>query len=203
MTALFLSKSIHKLLVIGPSYDRLNEVSLRIEELISNYDCVIINGGICYPSDNLELVKERIQKINQLASTNKVIYVAGRNDLTLLSKTDDQEIIEWIRGCYNMVVVKFPSRTVLVMDGGVPQGTRSLEQLIESIEISFVSQINNKPWHHSYNGGLGYVISNNPLSDKSPEYYNYSMQLGNLYSSQATVYAQEMDEVGLKKTILI
>ena len=89
------------------------------------------------------------------------------------------------------------------MDGGIPSDVIGSRQLLNNLEASFVNQIDNKPWHLSYNGTLGYVVANNPLTNKAPQYYNYSMQLGNLPGEESCVYAQEVDEIGLKRNILL
>lgn len=140
--------------------------------------------------------------MNQLvADTQKVIYVAGRADYVLYQGLEerDQEISQWIRTRCNVCLAEFPTRTVLVMDGGLPRKVQSKMALQDNLEVSFVSGIDGKPWHEQYMGDLGYVISNNPMTNKSPQYYNYSMQLG----SSTALYAQEVDEVGLKQTILL
>lgn len=198
MTALILPKPFQKLLVTNSIHSKFEKINL-IENIISNYERIIINGGIANLNDNLADIKTRIVKINQLINERGAIYILGRSDLEFLQQTNDDDVIKWFCQCPNIVIVNFLSHTVLITDGGIPLGIKHINQLLENIEVSFVSQINGKPWHYYYNGGLGYVISNNPISDKSPEYYNYSMRLGN----KSDLYCQEFDEIGLKQTILI
>ncbi len=200
MSAINLSVPIGKILVVGPIYDKMEKLSI-IENLMPEYQFVIFNGGLCFPSDDLVKLKVRIDKMQSFLDNNKTIYLAGRADLMLLQKLEDTEISNWIRHRPNMAIIKYPTRVALVMDGGIPSGTKSNNDLIDNMEVSFISQINEKPWHISYNGGLGYVISNNPLTNHFPDYYSYSMQLGNSYSPNGFVFAQEIDEIGLKKTI--
>jgi hypothetical protein len=202
MTALIIEKAIRKLLVVGPIYNQTNKLS-RVKELMPNYDCIVFNGGLSYPYDDIQEVKNRIDQMNELLISKKVIYIAGRYDLLLLKETEDTKVSQWISNMCNVVLVNFPTRSVLITDGGIPYGTSSKGELFDNLELSFVSQYQDKPWHQSYNGGLGYVISNNPLTSRAPQYYSYSMQLGNLYSKEVAVYAQEVDEVGLKQTILL
>lgn len=199
MTALILSKPLRKLLVIGPIYNKLDKLS-KIDELLSQYDYVIFNGGLCYSLENL---KKRLQAFDNWAVNKKIIYIVGRNELQLLNKIDDQEILTWIHSHCNIVIANFDSRTVIVTDGGLPQNLKGMYELMDNLEVSFISQVGDKPWHVNYNGGLGYVISNNPLNDSPPQYYNYSMRLGCLYDPNAPVYAQEVDEIGLKNSILL
>jgi len=200
MTSANLSVPFGKILVVGPIYDRIDKLSI-VEDLMPQYQFIIFNGGLTYPSSNLDHVKCRIGKMQDLLRNKKIIYLAGRSDLTLLLSLNDDDVANWIRQCANIAIVKFPTRTVLVVDGGIPPGIKSNNDLIHNMEVCFISKINEKAWHYSYNGGLGYVISNNPTTNHFPEYYKHSMQLGNSYSAEVSVFAQEIDENGLKKTI--
>jgi hypothetical protein len=189
-----------KILVVGPIYNRLEQLS-HVQYITSNYDWIILNGGICFPSDNLTEVQQSIDIVNNLiATTDNVIYCAGRLDLLLLNSLEDGYLTSWIKNCPNIVIADFPTRSVLIMDGGLPTSIKKRNQLSDNLEISFISHIDNKPWHQSYDGKLGYVISNNPLTNTEPRFYNYSMQIGN---SSGPLYAQEVGELGLKKTILL
>ena len=89
----------------------------------------------------------------------------------------------------------------MVMDGGIPPAVQSKKQLLDNLELSFVSTIDGKPWHQSYNGRFGYVISNNMMTDDLPQYHTYSMQIG--CKDNERVYAQEVDDIGLKRLFLI
>ena len=86
------------------------------------------------------------------------------------------------------------------MDGGIPPGTKSNNDLIDNMEVSFISQIKEKPWHTSYSGGLGYVISNNPLTNHFPSFIVIPCSLVMPIVQRGFVFAQEIDEIGLKKT---
>ncbi len=203
MSAITLPIISGKILVVGPIYDKIDKLSV-VEKMISQYKYIIFNSGLCYPS-NIDKIKLRIQRIQSLIDKNKIIYLAGRTDYTILKSLtkDNKNIVEWINNKPNIAIINFPNYTVLIVDGGIPITIKSISDLKENIEVSFISQINEIPWHLSYNGGLGYVISNNPLTNNCPKYYNYSMQLGSSYSEESSVYAQEMDEIGLKQTILL
>lgn len=166
----------------------------QVEALIPQYDFTIFNGGLLYPFDSN--VQRRIDKMNEITSKTKSVYLAGRLDYMQIGSSPALD--KWIQGCYNVVVADFPSRTVIVVDGGIPPNT-TRQDLAHDLEVSFISQIDNKPWHLNYNGGLGYVVSNNPLTVTTPQYYKYSMQMGNRYTQDSPVYAQEVDEIGLKK----
>jgi hypothetical protein len=193
MPALIIPKPFRKILVVSLIYNKMDKLS-QIEEMIPQYDFTIFNGGLLYPVD--DNIQQRIDKMNQITSTSKSVYLAGRLDY--MQANSSPELNKWIHGCYNVAIADFTSRTVIVVDGGIPPNV-TRQDLSNNIEVSFISQIDNKPWHLNYNGGLGYVISNNPLTVTTPQYYKYSMQMGNQYTPESLVYAQEVDEVGLKK----
>ena len=194
MPAIILPQTIRNILVIGPIYNKIDKLP-AIEDMISKYDYTIFNGGLLSTLDNIGY---RFDKITKLMNSGKVIYLAGRLDYLLSSTLKDFKIAKWINNCPNIAICKFVTRFVQIMDGGLTKDIESYDYLIDNLEVSFISKINDRPWHQFYNGGLGYVISNNPISDK-PNYYNYSMQLG----TEGSIYAQEVDENGLKKTILL
>ena len=179
MPAIIINK-ISKALIVGPIYDKVD----YLNDL--NYDHIILNGGLC---------NSNFEKIKELTSTNKVIYLASRNDY--LSK--DRKLFDWINTRPNIAIIEFANHKVLTMDGGIPTNVKNRNDLMDNLEISFI----NIDWHKSYNGGLGYVISNGPLTNGYPKFYNYSMQLGNIIGPDSKVYAQEVDEIGLKQIIPI
>lgn len=196
-------KPTQKLLVVGPVYDRLHKL-LQVESMFSQYDWIIFNSGLCFPNNDLSEVKKRIEIMDQYLATGKVIYNAGRQDYLLFAKLEESEAIlkRWIRSRPNVVLAEYHSRSIFIVDGGIPEKIVGRSELGDNLEVSFISNIRNKPWHQSYNGRLGYVISNNPLTLGRPQYYNYSMQLGN-QCEDGSLYAQEVWERGLKRTILL
>lgn len=201
MPAIIIPKPFRKILVVGPIYniDKLT----HIEKIIPEYDWVIFNGGLCCPSDNIQEIKSRIMAINKLISNKQTIYLAGRTDYITLNNIQEESIEKWIVAQPNVAVVNFSSRSVIILDGGIPNTIKSQRDLANNLEISFISKIENKPWHQCYDGGLGYVISNNPVAAVRPRYYKHSMQLGTTTLPDSSLYAQEVDEIGLKKTISI
>jgi hypothetical protein len=201
MPALLVPKSFKKILVIGPIYDKIGKLS-AIETIAPKYDWLVFNGGICFP-DEEQAAKSRIDQMRQFISMHNAIYIAGRTDYLFANKTKDKEMSGWIFSCPNVGIFEFPTRFLLVMDGGIPNNIQSRNQLYDNLEASFVSKIDDLPWHELYNGCVGYVIANNPLTTGIPQYYSHSMRLGNFYNSSSKIYAQEADEIGLKQIILI
>jgi hypothetical protein len=206
MPSLILKKNINKILVVGPIYDNINVFSF-IEKNISHYDYIIINGSLCYPFNNIESVKDRIKQLNELLISNKIIYNVSNYDYELLAKlysnNSDKDIQDWISTKPNVIIITFTNQTNVIITSGGITPLMNKNSLNDSIETSFINNINNKSWHLSYNGMYGYIISNNPLTNDSPIFYKYSAQIGNKYSENLNIYAQEVDKFGLKKTILI
>lgn len=202
MPGLIIPQPFQKILVVGPLYDKIEKLS-RLDEIASEYDWIIFNSGLCHPSDDIKQVKERIDKMKEFVSKHKSAYLVGRSDYLLLTQTKDKDIEKWVSGSYNIALADFSSRGVVITDGGIPNSVVKRMDLLNCLEASFLSRVDDKPWHESYNGRVGYVISNNPLTDKHPKYYRHSMQLGNSYSPENAVYAVEVDEISLKKTIVL
>lgn len=203
MSALVLENPISKILIVGPIYNKLDKLQ-RAKSLIPNYDVVIFNGNLCYPFDNLNEVTDRINILETIIQPKKIIYNLGNYDLKLLQQLQQTNqfphIKKWLSTQNNVIMIN--SCHLIVTGGGVtPQMTRT--SLLNNIETSFVSHINGKPWHTQYGGGYGYIVSNNPLTTQPPQFYNFSAQIGNLYGDKTQVYAQEADQYGLKRTILL
>jgi hypothetical protein len=207
MTAIILNKTVNKILVVGPVYDKLEKLR-RAADLIPNYDYTIFNGGLCYPNDNLLEVKQRIDKMEELFLTRKVFYNVDCRDLQLATSLDESKsnpsILQWIWSKPNVIIVDFKSAqsTIIITGGGLtPQMTK--DKLKDNLETSFVSLINGVNWHKIYGGMYGYIISNNPLTFQKPQFHSFSAQIGNDYGAETQVYAQEADGFGLKRTILL
>lgn len=198
MPKLTLQNHFDTILIVGPIYDKIDKLD-KIKEISKNYDLTILNGNICYPFEDAE---KRIEYLETYLSSN-VIYNVGNFDLQLLQQTNSKETQNWINTKPNVIKIEFKNKLCLIVTSGGISPKMKMADLDDSIETSFISQINEKPWHLTYGGGYGYVISNNPLTSSPPEFYNYSAQIGNFYSDTFKVYAQEADQYGLKDTILI
>lgn len=190
-----------KILVVGPIYNKIDKFNRAIS-LINNYDLLIINGNFLYPEDSS--IKERIDLLKSNMKYNNFIYNLGNYDLELLNSSNNQDLKDLIQSQPNVIIIEFTRGTyILVTSGGIPKGINNHEILNNNIEASFVSKIDGKAWHESYEGKIGYVISNNPLTFNMPKFYNYSCQIGNNFGENYEVYAQEADQNGLKETILL
>ena len=201
MPAIIVPKPFKKILVLGPIYDKTHKLP-AISDLSKDYDWIVFNGDICYPGE-LCKVKPRIDQIREFLASYKAIYLAGRLDYLFAGKTNNYEVRDWIYSLPNIAIFDFQTRPVLIMDGGIPKNIYERSKLMNNLELSFVSNIDNKPWHDSYYGCFGLVISNNPLTDKWPQHYTNSMQLGNVYNAGAPICAQEVGEIGTKPIILV
>lgn len=200
--ALFtLPKFIQNVLVVGPIYNKLDKLE-KIKQLMTSYDWIVFNDSITYNIDICSDNNPQIKLMDQLLSSGKATYNIGKIDLLLASKLNifnstQSKIESWIRNKPNVVKIDFNSSfQLLVVSGGIPVNITKQEQLESNIEISFMIHC-----HQTYTGGLGYVISNFPLTQSAPTYYRYSSQIGNAVDGQ--VYALEINRNGVQKTILI
>lgn len=203
MPALIFNKINHKILVVGPIYDKIEKID-RILHLEKNYDLVIINGSLCYPNSDETETENRIKLFNDKIFNNpKILYNLGRYDWIFARQYPDHTISKWIANKSNVIIIEFQNQsTTIITNGGVtPQMDRA--KLMNNIETSFVSYINGIPWHKKYSGRYGYIISNNPLTFSEPQFYPFSMCLGNKYGDETQVYAQEVTPLGLEQTILL
>lgn len=202
MAGLILPGPFQKILVVGALYNNIDKLT-RLSEIASEYDWIIFNSGLCYPTSDVKQVKDRILRMKDFISQHHAAYIVGRSDYLMLTKTSDLQIESWVKGSYNVAILDFASRSIVVVDGGIPNGIQKRSDLYDNMEVSFTSRIDEKSWHESYNGRVGFVISNNPLAGKSPQIYSHSMQLGNAFVEDGPVYAIEVDDISLKKTIVL
>lgn len=200
MTAFTIKNFQHKALVVGPIYNKTEKFK-KIQEIENNYDLIIFNGNLCYPYESISELEERIEIFNQ---NPKWVFNLGQYDLKVLIDSNiSSKVKEWISSKSNVVIIEYKNQTSLIILGGGLTPTIGKKDLQENLEVSFISNFNNEIWHKSYGGAYGYIISNNPLTDQPPAFYNYSMQIGNYFSQNNKVYAQEVDQYGLKETILL
>lgn len=186
-----------KVLVVGPIYNHISKLN-KLLQLSQLYDFIIINGNILYPAD--ETIDDRIGSLSKIIDKGKFIYVNGDLDYQLIKNINYQK---WLECNPNVVFIQYKQNTYIVTCGGVsPEMNR--DTIYSSLETTFVSNIGNINWHDSYGGGYGYIISNNPLTNNPPMFYNFSVQIGNKFCGEKTAtYAQEIDEYSLKDTILL
>lgn len=202
MLATIALKSSDKVLIIGPIYDKIND-NQTVGNLIKNYEYTIFNGGLCHPDYELIENKNRITTLNSYSDKYRIFYILNKFDY-LANRKYDNQISNLTKNYNNVAIIKYNSRNIVITGGGIPNNIKSIDMLSNNYECSFISKINEKPWHENYNGSLGYVVSNSPLTTEYPKFYSHSMQLGNTYkSNEYKVYAQEIDEIGLKKTISV
>lgn len=201
MGALLLPKIDYNILVVGPIYDDIGKIE-KIINLISNYELIIINGGLCHPKiKNIE--KNFEFNMKNIFSSNKIIYNLGADDLIFGCANKKHQITKWINNQPNVIFLEFNNQTNIIITNGGLTTLMKKNDLMNNIETTFVSNIDNVPWHKKYNGMYGYVISNNPLTLEKPSFYPYSLQMGNKYECNYQTYAQEVESKGLKHTILL
>ncbi len=205
MSALSLSKNYQKILVVGPIYDRLDKL-LKVEQMMPDYDYTIVNGNLYYKFCDLDLFQKRLDVMDRMIQTKKAFFNLGDQEIMLLEGVlmdCPNQIVDRLYNKPNVIFLDFDNQSnYLITSGGItPKMTK--DKLADNLEVSFVSNIGGTSWHELYNGNMGYVISNNPLTYEAPKFHRYSAQIGNYYGIEHQVYAQEIDKFGLKETISI
>jgi hypothetical protein len=205
MTLRTIENATGKILIIGSIYDKLKTLS-KVGDMISCYEHIIFNGNLLFPFNDIESIKHRIQIMDELLKNKNVIYNIGNYDLKLLNilneNNDHYDVQKWILSKPNIIAIDFANTySVLIVSGGLTPNIKTRSKLIDNLEISFVSNINDNPWQIYYGGRLGYVISNNPATTDKPKLFPYASQIGNKYSENSKVYAQEIDQLGLNQII--
>lgn len=188
-----------KILVISPICDQIDKLD-KIKEFGDEY-VTIFTGEICYPWDDIGKVQKRVDAIDNYLKAYSSFYVLGDGDLTFKTKNkfNSNNLNKWIDSQNLGINVMFRNHTSLtVVHGGIPLSAESWNDITSNMELAFVRNINNKPWHQNYNGKFGYVISAHPTSDEV-KHYNFSSSI----DVKGQVLAQEFDENGLQRTILL
>jgi hypothetical protein len=202
MVALIVEKFEKKVLIVGPIYDKI-EILQSQKKLWDKQELIIFNGNLCYPNDNLDQVEKRIEIVEDLIQSSKVIYNLGDQDLLLLRRLDQNrqypKIRNWLQNKSNVVIIKYLSQTQFIITNGGVLPTMQQKDLHHNFETSFISKIDGQPWHDKYGGNYGYIISNNPLTHESPQYHNFSLQLGNIYHEKNLTYAAQMGQYGIER----
>lgn len=184
--------------VIGSIYniDKLYDIQNFIDNNKPNK--IIMQGDIFHPQD--ELVNSKIEKIIEFCDKNHIYYILGDKDIIYLNK--HKEDYKWFDSQNNIIKFIFENQTsVIVLHGGILKTHENWENVVNDLEISFISNIeNNKiPWHHSYDGKFGYAISNHP-NNKEIKKFNNSMSLDCSLSSDGKIGIVEFSEKGIKNT---
>ena len=191
-------KNLDKVLIIGPVYDQ-GHILKKCYDLLPKYDLIVFNGNLTYPLDQFK-TNFRLQAMSDLLKTGKVIYNISGLDYKL--SVESPQVAAWLNNKPNAVKIQFNRGTcALVVSGGITPKMKENKDLLDNLELSFVNNINEKPWHYSYNGRFGYVISNNLISNE-PQFFNYSAQIGIQYNENK-VFGQEVYENGLGDTFLL
>lgn len=146
----------------------------KLDNIATKYDYIILNGNLF------------CEKICDINFNNNILYCVGNNDLINLKNY--YSFINKIFKFPTLIELKFLNSSFFVCCGA-PNNKGFLY-------YPFVSFIDEKPWHETYNGNNGYIISNNPISCEEPKFYNYSCRIGHTNK----IFAQEVDQYGLKNT---
>jgi hypothetical protein len=181
----FLTNISGKILVVGPIWGNMEKLD-KIKSLANKYDYIIINGNAIQNGS----FENYLFMNNFFSLIKNSIYNMGDIELKLLYIKD----MDLLQNKSNIVSITFSNGyKVLITNGGFNNQMKD-----SNIESSFI----NYNWHEDYNGKLGYIISNNPILESSPNFYRHSARIGNVHTS-SEVYAQEIDKFGLKQTIVL
>lgn len=203
MAVLSIPTPINKLLVVSDCAGQTDKL-LRAQTMIPNYDLTVFLGGAYYKFQDAQESERNIAIIQECLQTNKAAYCLSPDDMLLtegLLVEMTQNMLQFYVKQPNVVEAKFINGNKIVMTYGGITSKTDLSKIHSVIEMTFTDTLGGTSWHNSYDGRFGYVVSNNPLTKEPPKFYNFSAQIGNEKSSQ--VYAQEADQYGMKRTILL
>lgn len=188
-----------KILTISPLCDAIDKLNV-VQSFNDEYIYVFL-GEICYPWNNIDQIKKRIQIMDEFIKNNSAFYILGDADLTFMNKNknNDNNINKWLEEQNLGINITFSNNTTLtVVHGGIPANIKLWKDLISNIEVAFVKNINKQSWHHTYDGKFGYVISAHPTATEV-KHYDYSSSI----DIENQVIAQEYSGNGLLKTIFL
>ncbi len=194
-----LIKTDKKILVVSPLNNKIEKIN-ELKKISEKY-IVVFTGEICHPFEPISEIEKRIEIIDSYLASTSSFYVVGDGDLTFKSKNkfNDNKINAWIENqCLGINIIFNNNTQLTVVHGGIPLQAKTWKDIISNLEIAFVKKINDKPWHQTYDGRFGYVISAHTMSDKV-EIYNFSASI----DVENKICFQEFSESGLGQTILI
>lgn len=203
MVAITIPNPIKNILIIGNCAGKTDKL-IRAQTLISNYDLTVLLGGVYYKWQKRQEVEQNIDLVEECIATGKFCYCVSDDDLMLtegLLEEMSSRMISFYEKTSHLVEASFSNGNKIIATNGGITPTMSRAKLDKDIECVFVHQVNKKAWHELYDGRLGYVVSNLPSSENEPQFYNYSARIGTTNSDK--VYAQEADQFGLKRTIVL
>ncbi len=192
-----------RILVISRINDK--EVLPKIEKISKNYQMTILNGGISSSKELFSQVKSLFERESRFAYclSSDDLLLADREKTANLSTQERSPLGmgEWLSSRPNVFILEFANGTrTIILNGGISPKMGRRDDLLNNLEVSFISHFNSKPWHQSYGGKLGYVISNLPtLVQEEPKFHPFSCQMGHTQN----VFAQEVLPEGLGQTILL
>lgn len=190
-----------RILIVAPIYDQIDKLE-KLQNMADKNTIFVFLGNLCFPNDNK--IHERINKIKEFLNENDGYYIIGKQDLLYLRDNKlDEFSFRWINKQFNYVSFIFSSSIILtIVHGGISPNIDNWDKL-KTFETSFVSQIENKDWHHAYHGMFGYVISALPPIKENIQYYNFSCTIDNLAYKTNKLFVQEYDKFGLQDFYII
>lgn len=192
------------LMVVGPLYNKLDKLS-ALENLLDDSKVLVFLGDTCFPYEKHSDIAPRIDKIKSFMESKDAHYILGDKDLIYMEKTfNSTNYNSWLSFQHTAIRFMFDNQvSVMVLHGGIlPQHT-TWDEVSGDLEIAFISNFKqiNKPWHTSYNGRFGYILSSHPANkNKDIEKYTHSISLDTDAYETDKVAVQEYSKNGLGKT---
>jgi hypothetical protein len=187
------NKKIYVSGLIGLKFDAIENFIQQNKEAI-----FILNGGVCL-GQNDEEIEQKILKLIDLKKNNLIYYNLSPEDLFYLNKLKKNInfnfVFDWITNQKFVTNVQFSNQTtIFVMSGAITS---------VNFKNDVSSCLHNDPsWHQSYDGNLGFIISNMPKSPTlEPTLYNFSCSIG--VQDASKVILQEIGSQGLMNFFVI
>jgi len=198
MACLQLNLNSGNLLILGPIYDNID----KLYDLDTNkYDLIIVNGNAFDPKLSENEIKNRINRIRKIP---KLVYVVGKSDILTIQSINENNLItelNWLLTRPTALHQKFKNGfRITVVSGGVHPDNKLIKDL-NNLNVTIIDNINNKKWCNYYNGRFGRVICNSNSEDEV-KFHDFCCHLG-LANQKDLLYAQEISENGIGKTILL
>lgn len=200
--------SSQRLLVVGPIRKQIDKL-IAVEKIYQPKDIVVFIGDISDPSSPalMAQVTNRLHQLQIFMEGKQSYYILGDKDLLLMKSiyTSHADTYDWFN--QQSIAIRFNyanNSNIMVLHGGITSKHKTLEDLNNDLELSFVNNIlpeSKGTWHKNYDGRFGYIISSHPVNKKNkPELYNFSMSLE---TATDTLIIQEFNDKGLGETFQI
>ncbi len=222
-----------KIVVVGDIHEHEEQFDKLIEKVKPSPEMFFVSVGDIYDKGFGKKVAESItNKIKSMVDEGVGYVIRGNHELKNIriakrtyTMTDE---LKWFEAQPLSISFEFPSRAlVTVVHGGVTP-THTWRDLEDDIETCYVrdldengkyiklnykikdgkkvmepSKSNGKPWHKSYDGRFGYIVSGHQSQkDGVPKFYNYSCNLDTAVYHTGILTAQVFNNQGNREELI-